>query len=76
MIQKVYKWLIQESFGIITTKLLLRSMKLKVPEKLTEQEIKEFQEIYKRIHGKAISTDDAKTEITTMLSFIASVIEQ
>ncbi len=51
-------------------------MALRIPEKLTEEDIKEFQRIYRNKYGETLSTDDAKAEIITMLCFIASVIEQ
>lgn len=51
-------------------------MKLRIPEKITEDEIKKFQQIFRRINGKPISKKEAKDEILNMLGFIASIIEK
>ncbi|MCE1168998.1 MAG: hypothetical protein LWX70_12985 [Sphingobacteriia bacterium] len=51
-------------------------MILRVPTKLSEKQIEEYQRIYKEIFGKDISRDDAEKEGLNLIEFIAIVINK
>lgn len=51
-------------------------MTLKIPDTLTEQQIREFQELYKGVTGEEISKEEAEYEVLRTLAFMASIIDR
>jgi len=50
-------------------------MTLRIPSSLTDEQIAEFQRLFKNASGKEISKKEAESEVLRTLSFLASIID-